>query len=80
MNQEEQDKLQYELTEVVKKWNLRGCSFCGSCEEATFIGFRLGGNNKSEFWEAVMNIGRLWQFAREQSRSVLNQFERPRKS
>ena len=78
MDREEMDKLQKELEMIAEKYNVEHASFCGSSDQQ-FIGFAVSGQTRGEVWETVLNVGRLWQFMREQTRQVLNSYE-PKKN
>ena len=71
------DLLSDELSDVAEKHGLRNCSFCGINKDDEFVGMFLTRNvTTMTAWESILNVGRLWQHARETSRTLLNTFER----
>ncbi len=76
MNGEQLDSLNNDLKEIASKYGIKHCSFCGNDGEGDYI-VMLSIMNESilDGWPTILNIGRLWQPAREQTRNVLNRIE-----
>lgn len=75
MKEEDIDNLNKDLEEIVKKYFLKNCSFCGNDEEEHFIGFCVGNLTQITLWSASLNVGRLWQHIRGLVRMTLSDFE-----
>jgi hypothetical protein len=76
MTQDKMDILQRELDKLAKKYGLISASFCATEKETgEFIG-TFQQVNTLDIWQSVLNIGRLWQHARETTRGMLNKFEK----
>jgi hypothetical protein len=80
MTEEQMSEFQVELEALAEKWNLRACSFTGTAEDKEdgdkYLGIVVGKMTPSLLFETVLNTGRLWQHLRNQTRSVLDGFER----
>lgn len=90
MNTEEKkfdvDKFKKEVCEVLARHGVYNFSFCGETEDKElfpFIGIvgldvfesKVTENRGMRLFVSIENVGRLWQFARETSRRMLNMFE-----
>lgn len=76
MTEEQIKKLQKDLNALITKHNIKHAAICGE-HEGMFAGFLIGENlTNAEVWEATLNIGRLWQFARENTKKALDIFDK----
>ena len=73
MNDEKLAEFEKKLNSLAIEYGITDGAFTGNTE-TDYIG--IIGINRVVSFQAVMNIGRLWQSAREQTRSILNTFER----
>lgn len=70
------DELRGDLAGICEKHGLSGAAFCGS-RGGRFIGLAVKQRfSPTEFFLVVTNIGRLWQWAREETKQFLDRFER----
>jgi hypothetical protein len=69
--------IEKDFDNLIKKYNLTSCSMCATTSDNTFLGLQGPHKNIHEFIEKVTNVGRHWQHMREQTRIMLNRFERP---
>lgn len=78
MEQERADEINRELATLTEKFGLTNAAFCGIDAEGGYFGTFVDSQHMSagELVTAAANVGRLWQFAREQVRNFLNRFER----
>jgi len=76
MTQDQVDILQRELDKLAKKHGLTCASFCATVKDTgEFVG-TFQQVSAFDLWQSVLNIGRLWQHAREMTRETLNRFEK----
>lgn len=76
MTQDKLDIVQRDFDKFAKRHGLICASFCGTEKDTgEFIG-TFQQVNVLDLWQAVLNIGRQWQSAREQTRNLLNGFEK----
>ena len=71
--------LKRELKELIKKHELSLFSFCAKRKDGTFLGVLNAGVEEAktvDYFECVMNVGRLWQYSRECTKNILNKFEK----
>lgn len=69
------EKFLSELKEIAKKYGARNLSLC--CElEKKFFGI-VGADTEGcgDFFEASLNIGRLYQSSREKIKTMMNKYE-----
>lgn len=69
------ESFEEKLTKLVDEYEIKNAAFCGQRDEE-YVGFVVGKHNLLSMWEVVLNVGRLWQHMRENTRSTLNRFER----
>jgi len=75
MTDQEAEVFVKDLRELLKKWNITDFSFCGT-NEKKYIGYiGMNADDYSDFFKAVLNLGRLWQSGREKVKSILNEHE-----
>jgi len=69
------EKFLNELKELCKKYGAKHLSVCCNMEDK-FLGV-IGAdvNNDGEYFQAVLNIARLYQSSREKIKSLLDKFE-----
>lgn len=76
MEQKEKLKLESDLRILTKKHNLKNCAFCGMDAQDHFFGQLITDKTYTGVWETALNVGRLWQFVREETRTLLNMFDK----
>lgn len=79
MTEELQTEIREEIATIAEKYGIRDAAFCGVAADDDFCGFFIGKGTSlraGQVFNTVLNIGRLWQFAREMSRKVLASFEK----
>jgi hypothetical protein len=79
MTPDKQDALNRAIAKVAKQYGIINYSFCGEEKETgNFIGFLGDGPTIKikNIWSTVINIGRLWQHARNTTRNMLNEFDK----
>lgn len=80
MKEETKLELEQDIRLLKKKYGLNYFSFCATTsdpENTEFLGIvGIGDETAGDFFESAMRVGRLWQLARENSRNLLNKYER----
>jgi len=77
MDSKELKHLEGDLEDIMSRYGIKNAAFAGRHEE-DYIGMFVGPQTNADAMETVYNIGRLWQHAREQVRTMLNRFEKDR--
>lgn len=78
MDQKQYHEFIADLAPVLAKHGVTNAAICGSHEDL-FVGGAITTDDKFNFslaMETTLNIGRLWQYGREMTRQILNQFEK----
>ena len=78
MDQKQYHEFIAELMPVLAKHGVTNAAICGTCGDL-FVGGAVTTDDKFNFtlaMETTLNCGRLWQYAREMTRQILNQFEK----
>lgn len=76
MKIEKQKELQDELQAVARKYDLRNWGFCGEDKTRMFVGLMEKKLTQGGYMLVIINIGRLWQYARQTCRGLLDSYER----
>jgi len=76
MKIEKQKELQDKLQAVAQKYDLRNWGFCAEDKTRTFIGLMEKKQTQGGYMLTIINIGRLWQYARQTCRGLLDSYER----
>ena len=63
-----------DLEELTVKYGITSAAFTGNAG-GTYIGMVIGKMTVTAFWETALNVGRLWQHMREQTRKFLDEFD-----
>lgn len=72
-------ELRKELTKVMEKYGIINAAFCGTTADDQHVSGMIAEKAtvaRQQVILTVLNIGRLWQYARESMRDVLNSFEK----
>jgi len=75
MKPEKIDELRTEIQKVASRHGVKNWSFCGD-DSTAFVGFVQPKNTQGGTMLAIINAGRLWQYARQTCRGLLDSFER----
>lgn len=76
MDPDQYDALHRELIALCEKYDVTAAAFCGASGDQ-YVGMLLKKKfSPSEFFLTVTNVGRLWQWAREETKGHLDRFER----
>ena len=80
MEKETETKLKIRLMSICKEYGIKNASIAGD-RNHEFVGMLLIDEDESErslgsIFEAIMNVGRLWQHSRAVTRNILNEFEK----
>jgi len=76
MKIEKQQELQADLQTIAHKYDLHHWGFCGEGKDCMFIGMLEQKQTQGGYMLSVLNIGRLWQYARQTCRGLLDSYER----
>ena len=76
MKFEKQKELRADLQLVFSKYGLRNWAFCGEDKPGYFIGGMAGKQPQGGHMLTIVNIGRLWQYARQTCRELLDSYEK----
>jgi len=76
MENETLKEFEAKLSALINEYKITDAAFCGTLE-GRFMGGFMGKERltASELSQSTVNVGRLWQFAREQMRRFWDQFE-----
>lgn len=75
MDESQQKDFVKELEILADNYGIKHAAFCGETKEGNFIGLAVGEKTPGDAFLTAQNIGRLWQFIREQVRNSLNKFD-----
>lgn len=78
MDTQELEGFKTELNVISERYGIENAAFCGD-NGSEFIGFFVvvGGRiSMDDAWRSSLNVGRLWQYAREAVRNILNNYEK----
>lgn len=77
MKPEKMAIVQAEIQAVAARHGISRWAFCGQDKASTFVGFfEPASLTQAEAMLNVINVGRLWQYARQTCRELLDSFER----
>lgn len=77
MKPEKMTIVQAEIHAVVTRHGISRWAFCGQDKNRMFVGFFEPAKlTQGEAMLNVINVGRLWQYARQTCRGLLDSFER----
>jgi len=76
MKIEKQKELQDDLQAVAHKYGLCNWGFCGEDKTRAFVGLMEKKQTQGGYMLTIINIGRLWQYARQTCRGLLDSYER----
>lgn len=79
MNEEQKEKFIEEINQVGKKYGVTHLSFCATVEDRFLGMIAVGGEGYGDYFESIMNVGRLYQASREKVFNLINDFEGKRK-
>lgn len=66
-----------DIQAIAEKHNLTNCFFGGTDSTGQLLGFMVGNEiTLTDMWITVLNVGRLWQWARDEVRAALNMYDR----
>jgi hypothetical protein len=72
---------QKEIETLFAKYEITNGAFCGTVSNSQYVAVIIRSGEKltiENTFEATLNIGRLWQHARNAVRQDLNMFEKPK--
>lgn len=78
-SEEKFNEVEKDLKELCIKHGIKAASFTGNIDNSYIGILSIDNLNFSGCYDAVLNVGRLWQHARTTIRSVMNTFEGVRK-
>ena len=80
MTKDTRKALRADLFALTEKYDMEHAAFCATYkEDGEFYGGMISNGDrvlKRHIFPTIFNIGRLWQYARESARDVLNSFEK----
>jgi hypothetical protein len=77
MKSEKISQVQVEIEAVANKNGISNWAFCGEEKNRTFVGFMgMCRTTQGKAMLTVLNVGRLWQYARQSCRALLDSYER----
>lgn len=73
------ERLEDDLTALAEKHGLVNCALCATrASDNYFVAYAAPTKSPSSYFDIVLNVGRMWQWTRDEVRKHLNQFERPK--
>ena len=70
-------KIQSDIGVVADRHGITHWAFCGEHKDRVFVGFLQGGKvSQGAAMLVILNVGRLWQHARQTCRELLDSYER----
>lgn len=76
MEKDKAKELTDEIESIIEKYGAKNFSFCGELDNR-FIGvINTNHNSLGSYFESVVNIGRLYQSAREKTKTILDKFNK----
>lgn len=76
MTDEEIDNLRKAINAVAELHHVKNIAFCATAEgDNKFVGF-VGEQGLQNSFNAVLNVGRLWQHSRQCIKDILGDFEK----
>ena len=76
MKVEKQSQLQADLQNVFSQYGLHNWAICGEEKTRHFVGLMEGKQTQGSYMLTINNVGRLWQYARQTCRELLDSYER----
>jgi hypothetical protein len=76
MKMEKMEKLRTDLQNVADQYGVKDWAFCGVDKQAKFVGLMQNKQTQGAHMLTIINVGRMWQWARESCRCLLNSYEK----
>jgi len=76
MNESQFKQFNEAIEKLCSEYGVKSFSYCGSAEDKYLGVVASDSAHFGEFYEAVINIGRLWQAAREKVKKQLDRHEK----